>query len=101
MSESDKRDALAKARRSYEMNRKQWDFLGYSEAVALAVLTEFFEMPKVKNPSQKPLNILSMVGKSRIRAIKEAVTATLAPADAGEDDAGAETPMPDAPLSDE
>lgn len=98
MSESETREALAKARRSYEMNRKQWDFLGYSEAVALAVLTEFFEMPKVRNPSQKPLNILSMVGKSRIRAIKEAVGATLAP-DATEQDT--DTAAPDALVSDD
>jgi hypothetical protein len=66
-------DMLARATRSYEMNRKQWDFLGYSEAIAIAVLVEFFSMDKVRNPSQKPLNVLSMVGKRRVRAIAQAV----------------------------
>ena len=43
------------------------------EAIAIAVFTEFFGMERVRNPSQKPLNVLSMVGRSRVRAITEAI----------------------------
>lgn len=67
-------EALAKAKHSYQMNRRRWDFLGYNEAIALAVLTEFFSLERVRNPSQKPLNVLSMVGKSRVKAIADALT---------------------------
>ncbi|MBA3534476.1 MAG: hypothetical protein H0T73_21355 [Ardenticatenales bacterium] len=68
-------DALAKAAHAYQANRKQWDYLGYTEVIALAVLAEFFSLERVRNPSQKPLNVLSMVGKSRVRAIADAVKA--------------------------
>lgn len=66
-------DALSKALHSYRLNQKQWTFLGYSEEIAVAVLVEFFSMERVRNPSQKPLNVLSMVGKSRIKAIADAI----------------------------
>ena len=69
-------EALSKATKAYAQHQKDWAFLGYNETIALAVLTEFFSMGKVRNPSWKPLNVLSMVGKSRIKAIKEAVTET-------------------------
>lgn len=68
--------ALQKATKAYTRHQKDWTFLGYSEVVALAVLTEFFSMGKVRNPSSKPLNVLSMVGKSRIVAIKAALSET-------------------------
>jgi hypothetical protein len=66
-------ESLSRATHAYAANRKQWEFLGYEEAVAIAVLAEFFSMGKVRNPSQKPLNVLSMVGKRRVLAIAEAV----------------------------
>jgi ERCC4-type nuclease len=79
-------EALAKAAHSYKINKKDWDFLGYSEAIALAVLTEFFSMGKLRNPSQKPLNVLSMVGKSRVKAIADAVKMQLPSKTEEEDD---------------
>jgi hypothetical protein len=66
-------EVLQKAAHAYAANRKQWEFLGYEEAVAIAVVAEFFSMGKVRNPSQRPLNVLSMVGKRRVLAIAEAV----------------------------
>ncbi len=69
-------EALTKATKAYARHEKDWAFLGYSDAVALAVLTEFFSMGKVRNASPKPLNVLAMVGKRKIVEIKAAVTAT-------------------------
>lgn len=79
-------DALSKALHSYRVNQKQWTFLGYSEEIAVAVLVEFFSMERVRNPSQKPLNVLSMVGKSRIKAIAEAVKQRQQPAPTPDDE---------------
>lgn len=76
----------ARAAHAYAVAQKQWAYLGYAEPVARAILAEFFAMPKPRNPSQKPLNVLSMVGRSRIRAIVEAF--------------GEATPAADAPTAD-
>ncbi|HEX8680836.1 MAG TPA: hypothetical protein VF707_00885 [Ardenticatenaceae bacterium] len=73
MSDTSTPDALARAIHSYRINQKQWTFLGYSEEIAVAVLVDFFSMERVRNPSQKPLNVLSMVGKSRVKAIADAI----------------------------
>ncbi len=62
-------DVPARAARAYAAHREQWTFLGYSESIALAVLAEFFTIAKPRNPSQKPLNVLAVLGKSRVQAI--------------------------------
>ena len=81
MSDSSAPDALSKALHSYRINQKQWTFLGYSEEIAVTVLVDFFSMERVRNPSQKPLNVLSMVGKSRVKAIADAVKQRNTPPD--------------------
>ena len=73
----DTNEAVQKAIKSYAQNARDWKFLGYSEALAITILTEFFSMRKVRNPSPKPLNVLSMVGKSRVVQLREQVDATL------------------------
>jgi DNA repair protein RadC len=73
----DTNEAVQKAMKSYAQNARDWKFLGYSETLAIAILTEFFSMRKVRNPSPKPLNVLSMVGKSRVVQLREQVDATL------------------------
>lgn len=80
-------DIQARAAHHYRVAQKQWTMLGYSEAVARALLADFFAMPTPRNPSPKPLNVLSMVGRRRIRAIVEALGADAAASDAGTDDA--------------
>lgn len=72
-------DNIAKAARSYTQYRKDWEFLGYSETLAMAVLTEFFSLRRVRNPSDKPLNVLSMVGKRRVLVLKSALAEAMAP----------------------
>jgi ERCC4-type nuclease len=79
-------DALSKALHSYRTNQKQWAFLGYSEEIAVAVLVDFFSMERVRNPSQKPLNVLSMVGKSRVKAIADAIKQRQQPAPTPDDE---------------
>lgn len=77
---SDRPDPLAQARAAYEKHRDDWSFLGYPEPLALAVLGAFFGLERVRNRSPKPLNVLSMVGKGRIRAIKAELDAAAPPA---------------------
>lgn len=73
----DTNEALQKAMKSYAQNARDWKFLGYGEPLAVAILTEFFSMRKVRNPSPKPLNVLSMVGKSRVVQLRDQVDATI------------------------
>lgn len=70
-------DALTKATKSYAQNTRDWKFLGYSEPLAIAILAEFFSLKKVRNPSPKPLNVLSMVGKSRVVQLRDEIEAAL------------------------
>jgi hypothetical protein len=63
---------LDRATQAYQKHQKDWQFLGYSEPLALAILREFLGMKKKgRRNSQKPLNVLSVVGKRRILVIKE------------------------------
>jgi len=64
-------EALKKAIQSYEQHARQWKFLGYSQAVAIAILADFFLLGKVRNPSPKPLNVLAMVGKPRVVYLRD------------------------------
>jgi DNA repair protein RadC len=70
-------DALTKATKSYAQNVRDWKFLGYSEPLAIAILAEFFSLKKVRNPSPKPLNVLSMVGKSRVVQLRDEIESAL------------------------
>jgi hypothetical protein len=81
-------DAVTKANKAFAQHARDWKFLGYSDALALAILTDFYSMGKVRNPSPKPLNVLSMVGKSRVVAIRDAVTAAATPAQDSPDTEG-------------
>lgn len=87
MSEDYSPEILARAAHAYQVNRTQWEFLGYSEAIAVAVLAAFFSLERPRNRSQKPLNVLAMVGKSRVQAIAEAVRAQEVAPDESEDSA--------------
>jgi hypothetical protein len=66
-------ETLTRAYNSYQANQKQWTFLGYKEDMALAMLVAFFSLGKVRNPSQKPLNVLNVLGKRQVQAIADAV----------------------------
>ncbi len=70
-------DAFGKASKSYTQNARDWQFLGYSQPLAIAILTEFFTLKKVRNPSPKPLNVLSMVGKSRVVQLRDEIESAL------------------------
>lgn len=89
-------EALQKAIKSYEKHARDWKFLGYNQGVAIAVLADFFMMPKVRNPSPKPLNVLAMVGKSRVVYLRDQIEAAqradaeLAAEEAEEKEAGAD-----------
>jgi hypothetical protein len=69
---------------AYQRYHKDWQFLGYSEPLALAVLGEFLSMRKKgRRNSLKPLNVLSVVGKRGVLAIKEELEHQLAQAATG------------------
>jgi hypothetical protein len=72
----DTHEALTKAIKSYEQNARDWKFLGYSQALAIAILGDFFLLKKVRNPSPKPLNVLSIVGKSRVVYLRQQIEAS-------------------------
>jgi hypothetical protein len=72
---------LDRVTQAYQKHHKDWQFLGYSEPLALAILSEFLDMRKKgRRTSLKPLNVLSVVGKRRILVIKEELESQLAKA---------------------
>ena len=72
---------LDRVTQAYQRYEKDWQFLGYSEPLALAILGEFLGMRKKgRRNSLKPLNVLSVVGKRRVLAIKKELEYQLAQA---------------------
>lgn len=72
---------LDRAAQAYQSYQKDWQFLGYSEPLALAILSEFLGMRKKgRRNSFKPLNVLSVVGKRRILLLRKELEHQLAQA---------------------